>query len=136
MLRREIAEAEAWGKRALVVADLFGHVETRVEALVTLASARLLVDPDADAGLRAAHETAHQAGQREEAQRAFGNLAYVLMNWARAGAALEALRAGVAYAEKHELHHMAPYSILTERWLQLRAGPGPSRRRSQTRRRR
>jgi hypothetical protein len=46
----------------------------------------------------------------------------VLMNWARAGAALEASRAGVAYAEKHELHQMAPYSILTERWLQLRAG--------------
>jgi hypothetical protein len=54
MLRREIAEAEAWGTRALVVADRFGHVETRVEALVTLASARLLVDPDADAGVQTA----------------------------------------------------------------------------------
>jgi len=122
MLRREIAEAKSWGTRALELADRFGHSETRVQALVTLASARLLVDPDADAELRAAHETADAAGDREEAQRALANLAYGLMSWARAGTALEASRAAVAYADRHEVHHMAPYSILTESWLQLRAG--------------
>jgi DNA-binding CsgD family transcriptional regulator/tetratricopeptide (TPR) repeat protein len=122
MLRREIAEAEAWGKRALEAAARSSHAKFRVEALITLATARLLVDPDADAELRAAHETAHEAGAHEEAQRALSNLAYVLMSWARAGAALEASRAGVAYAEKHEVHHTAPYSILTGSWLRLRAG--------------
>src|SRR5205085_7597019 len=122
MLRREIAEAEAWGKRALEAAERSGHAKTRVEALITLATARALVDPDADAELRAAHEAAHEAGQHEEAQRALSNLAYVLMDWGRAAAALEASRAGVAYAEKHEVHHTAPYSILTGSWLQLRAG--------------
>jgi hypothetical protein len=80
MLRRETAEAETWGKRAVELADRSGHVETRAHALVTLATARLLVDPDADADLRAAHETAHAAGNGEEAQRALANLAYVLMN--------------------------------------------------------
>ena len=122
MLRREVAEADTWGSRALELADRFGHFETRVEALVTVGSARLLVDPDADADLRAAHAAADDAGEREEAQRAFANLAYVLMNWARADAALAASRTGIDYAVKHELHHMAPYSILTESWLQLRAG--------------
>jgi DNA-binding CsgD family transcriptional regulator len=54
--------------------------------------------------------------------RALANLGYGLMNWARAEAALAASRAGVAYAVKHEVHYMAPYSILTQSWLQLRAG--------------
>jgi DNA-binding CsgD family transcriptional regulator len=122
MLRRDIAEAEAWGTQALALADRFGHDETRVQALVTLATARMVVDPYSDAALRTAHEAAHEAGDREEAQRALANLAYVLMNWARADAALEASRAAVAYADKHEIYHMAPYSVLTEAWLQLRAG--------------
>ena len=122
MLRHEVAEAEAWGSRALELADRFGHAETRVEALITVASARLLVDADADADLRDAHAAAHDAGEREEATRAFANLAYILMNWARTDAALMASRAGVAYAGKHEVHHVAPYSILTESWLQLRTG--------------
>jgi DNA-binding CsgD family transcriptional regulator/tetratricopeptide (TPR) repeat protein len=122
MLRHEVAEAEAWGSRALELADRFGHAETRVEALITVASARLLVDADADGDLRDAHAAADDAGEREEATRALANLAYILMNWARTDAALKASRAGVAYAGKHEVHHVAPYSILTESWLQLRAG--------------
>src|SRR5207248_4756185 len=75
-----------------------------------------------DAELRAAHEAAHEAGDGEEAQRALANLAYLLTSWARADAALDAARAGVLYADKHEVHHMAPYSVLTESWLQLKAG--------------
>src|SRR5262249_24115429 len=122
MLRREIAEAQAWGTRALELAERFGDVETRVQALVTLGTARLLVDPDADTDLRRAHGAADQAGDREEATRALANLSYGLMSWARADAALEASRAAVAYADKHEVHHMAPYNVLTECWLQLRAG--------------
>jgi DNA-binding NarL/FixJ family response regulator len=122
MLRREIGEADAWGTRARELADRFGDVHTRVQALVTLASARLLVDPGAAAELRAAHEAADAAGEHEEGTRAYANLAYVLMNWARADEALDASRAGVAYAERHEMLHMAPYNVLTEAWLQLRAG--------------
>jgi DNA-binding CsgD family transcriptional regulator/tetratricopeptide (TPR) repeat protein len=122
MLRREIAETELWGARALDMADRFDDEETRVQALVNIASARLLVDPDATQGLRDAHAAAHAAGDREEATRALANLAYTLMSWGRADAALAASRDGVAYAERHEVLHMAPYNILVQAWLQLRAG--------------
>ena len=122
MLRREVAETEVWGAKALEIADRFDDEETRVQALVNIASARLLVDPDATEGLRDAHAAAHAAGDREEATRALANLAYTLMSWGRAGAALAASRDGVAYAEKHEVLHMAPYNILVQAWLRLRAG--------------
>ncbi|HEV8461580.1 MAG TPA: AAA family ATPase [Gaiellaceae bacterium] len=118
MLRREICAAENWATKALD----FGDDSTRVQALVTLGSARLLVDPDADGDLRDAHEWAHAVGDREEAVRALVNLAYGLMNWVRAPEALEASRAAVAYSDRYEVHHMAPYNILTEAWLRMRAG--------------
>src|SRR5262249_46091938 len=81
MLRREIGPAENLASKAL---DL-GDDSTRVQALVTLGSARLLCDPLADADLRAAHEWADAVGDREEAVRALVNLAYGFMNWVRAG---------------------------------------------------
>jgi DNA-binding CsgD family transcriptional regulator/tetratricopeptide (TPR) repeat protein len=118
MLRREINEAERWATKALD----FGDESTRVQALVTLGSARLLCDPDADGDLREAHQWAHAVGDREEAVRALVNLAYGLMNWVRAGDALAASREAVAYSDRYEVHHMAPYNILTEAWLQMRAG--------------
>jgi DNA-binding CsgD family transcriptional regulator len=45
-----------------------------------------------------------------------------LLSWGRADAALEAAHAGTAYADKHEVHHMAPYNVLIGAWLDLRAG--------------
>jgi DNA-binding CsgD family transcriptional regulator/tetratricopeptide (TPR) repeat protein len=122
MLRRDVVEAEAWGNRALTLANRFGDTETRVQSLVTLASARLVADPEAAPELVAAHDAADEAGEREEAQRALANLSYTLMSWARAPEAAVASARAIAYAEKHEVLHMAPYSILTEAWLQLRAG--------------
>jgi DNA-binding CsgD family transcriptional regulator/tetratricopeptide (TPR) repeat protein/GTPase SAR1 family protein len=118
MLRREINEAESWATKALD----FGDDATRVQALVTLGSARLLCDPDADGDLREAHEWAHAVGDREEAVRALVNLAYGLMNWVRTADALAASREAVAYSDRYEVHHMAPYNILTEAWLEMRAG--------------
>lgn len=122
LLRPEIDEAETWGTRALELADRVDHAETRVHALVTLASRRLLVDPEAGAELRAAHDAAHEAGDREEATRALAALAAGLTSWVRADAASEAARAAVAYADRHEVQHMAPFGALAQAALDLRAG--------------
>jgi ATP/maltotriose-dependent transcriptional regulator MalT len=122
MLRREVGESEEWGARALELADRFEDAPTRVQTLVTVASARLIVDPAAGGMLVAAHEAAVEAGEREEAVRALANLAYTLMTWGRAGEAVAASERAIAYADKHEVVHMAPYSILTNAWLLLRAG--------------
>jgi DNA-binding CsgD family transcriptional regulator len=122
MLRREIVESEIWATKALKLAEHGGDDSTRVQALVTLGSARLLTDPQADADLRAAHEAAHVVGDREEGTRALVNLAYGLMNWVRARDALAVSHEAVAYSERYEVQHMAPYNILTEAWLQMRAG--------------
>jgi DNA-binding CsgD family transcriptional regulator len=122
MLRREILESEIWATKALKLAEHGGDDATRVQALVTLGSARLLTDPYAEADLRDAHDEAHAVGDREEATRALVNLAYGLMNWVRARDALTISRAAVAYSDRYEVHHMAPYNILTEAWLQMRAG--------------
>jgi DNA-binding CsgD family transcriptional regulator/tetratricopeptide (TPR) repeat protein len=122
MFRREVAETELWGGRALALADRFADDEARVQALVHIATAHLLVDPGAARELLAAHEAARDVGDHEEATRAYSNLSYTLMNWGRAHDALVAAREGVAYAVKHEMHQMAPYNVMIEAWLDLRAG--------------
>ena len=122
MLADDHGPAIAWGERALELATRLGDEATRAHALVNVGSSRVQLDPSDAAALEEAFAVAHAAGDRHEATRALGNLAYSLLAWARPDEALRAAERAVAYAEEHELHTLAPYCRTTIAWLRLRAG--------------
>jgi DNA-binding CsgD family transcriptional regulator/tetratricopeptide (TPR) repeat protein len=122
MLRLDIEATELWGGKALDLAERFDADEVRLQALIHVATARIMIDPDATEDLLRAHEAAHEAGAREEAVRALLNLAYSHVNWGRGAEADAAARAGIEYAREHEVHHLAAYATLIGAWIDLRAG--------------
>ena len=62
MLRLDIEATELWGGKALELAERFDADQARVQALIHVATARIMVDPDATEDLLRAHEAAHEAG--------------------------------------------------------------------------
>jgi hypothetical protein len=54
--------------------------------------------------------------------RALGNLGYTLLCWAQPEPATRYLRQALAYAQRHEVHNLAPYVATNLAWLRLRAG--------------
>lgn len=122
MLASDYDRAIDESNRALEMAARLGAESTCVHARINIATARLLVDPDAGGDLLHAYEQAHRVGNAHEATRALGNLAYGLLLWARPAAALEHAKRAWAYAQDHELHGLATYNAGIVAWLLLRAG--------------
>ncbi len=122
MLAEDSEGALEWGQRALDIATRLGDDSTRANALVNLGCARLQLDPDDTKPLLDAHALADAAGEREDATRALGNLAYVLLSWARPEEALRHARDALAHAERFEVHTYVSYVTTTIAWLRLRAG--------------
>ncbi|HEY1370129.1 MAG TPA: AAA family ATPase [Gaiellaceae bacterium] len=122
MLSEDTEQAIAWGERALELATRLGDERTRAHALVNIGSARMLLDPDAKAGLVEAHAVADAAGDRHEAVRALVNLGYTLMCWGRPAEALRYERQAVEYGLDHEALMIASYAATVVAWLRLRAG--------------
>jgi predicted ATPase/DNA-binding CsgD family transcriptional regulator len=115
-------QALFWGERALELATKLGDERTRAHVLVNIASVRLDVDHRQVEPLLDAHAFADEAGDKHEATRALGNLAYALMSWAQPEPALRYARQALAYAEQNEVYSLASYVAVTLAWLQLRAG--------------
>ncbi len=115
-------DALLWGERALELATRLGDDRTRAHVLVNLASVRLDVDHREVSGLLEAHDFADSIGDRQEAARALGNLAYALMSWAQPEPAARHARRALAYAEQNEVYNQVSYTGITLAWLQLRAG--------------
>jgi DNA-binding CsgD family transcriptional regulator len=122
MLAEDAEQSLAWGNRALALATKLGDESVRAHALVNLGTIRAQLDGRDIAGLLEAHAVAHAAGDREEATRALGNLAYTLMCWVEPGPALRYGEEALAYAQEHEVHNFASYIATTLAWLRLRAG--------------
>jgi DNA-binding CsgD family transcriptional regulator/tetratricopeptide (TPR) repeat protein len=122
MLAQDTEHAFAWGNRALELATRFRDEATRVHALVNIGTARMQLDSGETAALLEAHAVADASGNRQEATRALGNLAYTLMCWVQPEAAVRYAQQALTYAEQHEVHNLAPYCATTIAWLRLRAG--------------
>jgi len=122
MLAEDSESALEWGQRALDIATRLGDDSTRAHALVNLGCARLQLNAGETKPLLDAHALADAAGEREDATRALGNLAYVLPSWARPEEALRYARDALAYAERYEVHTYVSYVATTLAWLRLRAG--------------
>lgn len=122
MLAEDTGEALRWGERALDLATRLGDESTRAHALVNIACTKVQLDPGQSGVLLEAHALADVAGEREDATRALGNLAYVLMSWAMPEPALQYALQAVAYAEKYEVHTYVSYVATTLAWLHLRSG--------------
>jgi DNA-binding CsgD family transcriptional regulator/tetratricopeptide (TPR) repeat protein len=122
MLAEDAEQAFEWGELALELAIRLGEESTRAHALTNIGSAKSQLDPGETATLLEAHAVADAAGDRYEATRALGNLAYALMLWVRPGEALRHAEAALTYAQEHEIHSLASYNATLIAWLRLRAG--------------
>jgi DNA-binding CsgD family transcriptional regulator/tetratricopeptide (TPR) repeat protein len=122
MLAEDSEQAFSWGEQALELATRLGDETTRAHALINIGTTRLQLDPSETETLLEAHAIADAAGDPHEASRAMVNLAYTLMLWGRADAALPYAERSLAYAQRHEQHTLVSYSALTVAWLRLRAG--------------
>src|SRR5581483_10940865 len=102
MLAQDAEPAFAWGERALELATRLGDATTRADALVTIGSVRVQLDPGDAAPLLEAYAAGDAAGDRQAAARALNDLAYCLMSWVQPETALGYAQRAVAYAEQHE----------------------------------
>jgi len=122
MLDEESEAAIEWGERALELATQVGDDSTRAHALVNVGTALVQTNPERTATLLEGHALADAAGEREEATRALGNLAFALLTWAQPHEALRRAVIAFAYARKHEVHNLGSYVAIVIAWLRLRAG--------------
>jgi predicted ATPase/DNA-binding CsgD family transcriptional regulator len=122
MLEDDAIRALHWGERALELAGQLGDDTTRAHALVNIACAKVQRDRRERQLLLDAHAMADEAGEREDATRALGNLGYVLMSWADPRAARRYAEQALAYAERYEVHAYVSYVTTLLAWLRLRAG--------------
>jgi DNA-binding CsgD family transcriptional regulator/tetratricopeptide (TPR) repeat protein len=122
MLAEDAEQAFVWGEQALELAIRLGDESTRAHALINIGSAKSQLDHRETAALLEAHALADAAGDRYEATRALGNLAYALMLWVQPGEALRHTETALAYAQEHEIHSLASYFATMIAWLRLRAG--------------
>lgn len=123
LLKGQRADAIDWGRRAIAMAGVSGDIDTRVQGLITVATA-MLFSGDAegcipmDEGLQLA--LAH--GLHEQAARAYTNYseyATVVRDW---GLAERLVLEGLAFDIKHSLDSWTGY--LTGRHAQLRLDQG------------
>jgi DNA-binding CsgD family transcriptional regulator/tetratricopeptide (TPR) repeat protein len=115
-------QALAWGDRALELAIRLGDERARAHVLVNIASVRMDVDHRETASQLEAHAFADSVGDRHEATRALGNLAYALMAWVQPEPAFRYAQQALAYAKENEVYNLASYISITLAWLRLRAG--------------
>ncbi|HJU46836.1 MAG TPA: AAA family ATPase, partial [Gaiellaceae bacterium] len=118
----EIEDALEHAERALGLAAAFGDDATRVQALVTMGTARIQLDPGETSALLEAHAQADAAGERHEATRALGNLAYALQSWFQPARSRQAAERALAYAQEHEVHALARYIAMMIAYLDVREG--------------
>ncbi len=123
MLTENVGAALDWGRKALELAIRLGEAEVEVHALTNIGTAKL-VDQDA-AGrddLERALETALQGGFEEHAARALTNLCTMSFRHRNFPVAVEYLKAGIAYCDKHDLNSWVRYMTAYRAYLSMAQG--------------
>ena len=130
MLGDEDAEAIVWGERALTLARRLDDTETEVDALINIASARMLRGyPAGVAGLQEAHELAVTAGADDQAGRALVNLGSMAVDWADYRTAEDVMERVLPFTvardldgyTRHMLGHRARLRLARGDWRAARA---------------
>ena len=122
MLALDPERSITWGERALELATRLGDERTRAHALVNLGTARMFDNHRNHMALLDAHAVADAVGDRHEAARALGNLAFALMGQVEPEPALQYAEKALVYTREHEVHSVGAYVATLVSWLRLRAG--------------
>lgn len=112
MLHDETDEAIAWGRRALVLAEQVGEMETRIHALNNIASAMLLAGRDGGGTLmEESLALALKHGFHEQAARAYTNYADYAVSFKEFALAERLFAEGIAFDTQHDLDAWTHYLI-------------------------
>ena len=110
MLAENVAASLEWGRKALELAIRLGETEIEVHALTNIGTAKLVgEDPMGREDLERALATALNGGFEEHAARAFTNLGTMSFRHREFSAAVEYLKAGIAYCDEHNLDSWIRY---------------------------
>ena len=123
MLAHRCVESIAFGERALVLARQAGDAGITSHTLNNIGTAQwFLGDPAAHATLDEALRIALQAGEAEEACRAYVNIAWNLLDWYRLDEAEGYLTAGMRLAEGAEQLGFLSYLLVEQARLAFARG--------------
>ncbi len=123
MLAHRNEEAITWGEHAIELAESIGDVETRIHAMINVATALERSDHvRGEAMLEEARLAAIAAGHPEHACRAYTNLNWVRVLRRQYERAEQGLREGIAYAAEHEIETFVTYLSSTLAWLLMEVG--------------
>jgi DNA-binding CsgD family transcriptional regulator/tetratricopeptide (TPR) repeat protein len=110
MLAHHLAESIAYGERAVALAREAGDAATTAHALTNIGYSQwMLGDPAGQPTLDEALRVALEAGDVEDACRAYVNLAWQLLNWFRLEEAERYLTAAMKLAEESEFFGILSY---------------------------
>ena len=110
MLAENVVASLEWGRKALELAIRLGETEIEVHALTNIGTAKLVnEDPAGREDLERALATALDSGFEEHAARAFNNLSTMSFRHREFSAAVEYLKAGIAYCDEHNLNSWIRY---------------------------
>jgi DNA-binding CsgD family transcriptional regulator/tetratricopeptide (TPR) repeat protein len=123
MLAQRPAEAIAYGERAVALAREAGDAAITSHALANIGSAQwFLGDPAGHATLEEALRVALDAGDTEDACRAYVNISWTLLDWFRLEEAERYLTAATRLAEEKEFLGFLSYMQVA--WARLALGRG------------
>lgn len=112
MLAEDVAGALDWGRKALELAIRLGDSESEVHALTNIGTAKLVAqDPAGREDLERALQTALKGGFEEHAARALTNLSTMSFRHREFPVAMEYLKAGIAYCDRHDLDSWVRYMM-------------------------
>ena len=123
MLAHRPAESIAYGQRAVALARQAGDAATTSHALTNIGASQWnAADPAAKATLDEALRVALEAGDVEDACRAYVCLGWNLLNWFRLDEADRYITAGIKLAEESEFSGFLAYMQVERARLQLARG--------------
>src|SRR5689334_14100777 len=123
MLAHRLAESIAYGERAAVLAREAGDAAVTSHALTNIGISRwALGDPAGQPTIEEALRVALEAGEVEEACRAYINLAWSLLDWCRLDEAERYLTAGMKLAEDSEFLGYLSYMQVERARLEFARG--------------
>jgi DNA-binding CsgD family transcriptional regulator len=126
MLSRDVAEAVAWGERAIALAEQVDETEVLVHALTNVGTAKLNVeDEDGRALLERSLALARRHGYEDHVSRALANLASAALAHYQLASAERYLDEGIAHTTEHDLDAMGGYLLARRALLWLRRGDWP-----------